>query len=494
MVLFLGMAALAVDYGLGVNERRADQTAVDAGATGGAVESLNGGPAVRDQALNYVRLNLPTTYSNAEWQALWESCVDPAAERNAGGGNFVALPAPAGWAVTDPSNWCISAEAARGLLRVRVPHQVINTAFAPIIGVDQLSTQAVAVSRIRPVGNGGILPFGIPLGAGNGGHICMSSAPSGLAIDPCTGSTSGNFGTLKARKFGNSEYSPPTTANCNASPLGAVLAQNIAHGVDHVVVPDKDGVAANEVRDTCYQPYVDTLNTDTGFPNNGAEEGLVGPVPGGWTPRLAQYGSNDMSVFGRTVDNTPLWYYLRPISSGATYTGPGSDGPASCHPNLFVAGAVDWTGDGVDDGEGLSWQHMQACIDDYVAGAGSYGVIFKSSLGDNYARFGYVPEFWESTLGSGNSWLHIKRFRAIYIQSTLWKKGGDYVLHHPGQGCVEDDGSGAEVALSPCTGGGYSMKQVTSFVIPDAALPEALRGDPPPGGIGVNPFIVELYD
>ncbi len=95
MVLFLGMAALAVDYGLGVNERRADQTAADAGVTAGAVDVLNGADAVRDGVLLYVESNLPTSYSAAEWQALWEGCIDPAADRNAGGFNFVALAPPA---------------------------------------------------------------------------------------------------------------------------------------------------------------------------------------------------------------------------------------------------------------------------------------------------------------------------------------------------------------------------------------------------------------
>ncbi len=475
MVLFLGMAALAVDYGLGVNERRQDQTAADSGVMAGAVESLNGGLAVRDQTLQFVRSNLPTTYSNGEWQALWESCVDPAAERNAGGFNFVALQPPPGWTVTDPANWCISAEGARGLLRVRVPDQIIDTAFGPILGIDQLTTRATAVSRIQYVGEGGVLPFGIPAGSGAGGLACPSSAPSGLAIDPCSGPKTGNFGTLKARKFGNPLMG--TSANCNASPLNQVLAQNIAHGVDHIVVPDGDGAIANEVRDECFNPFVDTMNTDTGFPNNATEDGLLGPVVGGFTPRFAQYGPNNITLFGRTADNTPLWQWL--LDRGVSYGGdPSTDaGPASCERDSIS-----------------SWMHMKVCLDEYVDG-GYSGQIFDN-IGENRARFGYVPEFWESSLGSGNSWRHIRRFRAVYLQTTVWKKGQgeDFLFHHPGEGdpvqgwCQEDDG-----ALQPCSGSQYRMIQLSMFIIPDSALPEHLRGDPPPGASGINPFEVELF-
>jgi hypothetical protein len=486
MVLFLGMAALAIDIGFGFNERRQDQTSADSGVMAGAVEAINGGAAVRTQTLDYVRKNLPTTYTNAEWQAGWQGCVDPAADRNAGGFNFVALPPPAGWSVTDPANWCISFESARGLLRVRVPDQLIETSFAAVIGVDELRTHATAVSKVSFAGEGGILPFGIPFGSGAGGHLCLSSGPTGQAADACEGPVTGNFGTLKGRMFGNPDI--PTATNCTASPLASVLAINIAAGYDHIVVADQDGAVGNEVRDQCFNPFVDTLNTDTGFPGNGAETGLVGPMSG-YTPRLLQ-SSTTASVFGRNVDNRPLWGYLSTspdYGGGATAT-PNDDAPAICAPSTFTSGStMDWDGNGSIDRD-RSWQHMQACLAAYVSGSFS-AVMFRPSLGDNAARFGYVPEFWESSLGTGNSWLHVYRFRAVYLETTTWKKGGTFIFHSPGEPCVD----GSEMP-APCVGGGYAMRQLSSFVIPDAALPLELRGTTPPGGTGLNPFGAELYD
>ena len=69
MVLFLGMTAMAIDLGLAFNERRQDQSSVDSGVMAGALGAINGSNALRDDALDYVRQNLPTTFSDADWQA-----------------------------------------------------------------------------------------------------------------------------------------------------------------------------------------------------------------------------------------------------------------------------------------------------------------------------------------------------------------------------------------------------------------------------------------
>ena len=502
MLLFLGMAALAVDYGLGVNERRQDQTAADAGATAGAVEAAFGVASndnIRDNALSYVASNLPTTYGGADWQALWESCVDPAAERNSGGYNFIAVDPPSSWSAADPANWCISIESSRGLIRVRVPDQLIDTAFAPLVGVAQLRTAAVAVSRVKFTGQGGILPFGLPAGAT--GHYCLSSGPAGISGGPCEGSQDGDFGTLQGKKFGNPET--PSTPNCTGSPLGEVLAQNISHGYDHIVRPAPGIAAATEIRDQCTDTggpvaagpgFANTLETDTGFPNNGAEQGLFGPVPaengggyGGYTPRMAQGGglNGTTTVFGKTADDTPLWWYLRPYAVATSY-GPdvaGDDGPASCDPATFTPPAgpptIDWDSDGIPD-PNRSWQHMQACLREYAA-LGYSGVIFQQGLGNNRARFGYVPQFHELALGPGSKWLHVDTFRAVYLQATTWGTGAPTV-HNPGQGC----------APTPCIGT-KPMTQMSAFVIPDSALPHSLRGSTA-SNPGLNPFTVELFD
>lgn len=528
MFLLMGMGAVAIDVGAGFVERRADQAAADVGAVAGALEVLigtsGGGVSADDMvtsAIEYVRLNLPMKYNDADWQALWEGCVDPASERNTeSGDDFVAMNPPAGWIATDAANWCISMDAAKSLFRVRTPDQLVPTTFARVIGFDSLNTHAAAVVNILPAG-AGILPFGLPTGVADGVQHCLSSGPSGLAVDPCEGSDSGNFGTLKARQFGDTPYN-----GCNVSPLNPVLALNISRGMDHPVVPDSDGLAANEVRDLCYNVLVDTLNTDTGFPQ-GTGDGLItgNGLPAGDMALLKQGQQPKISVVGHDIDNQPLWYWLRstfvrnvgtppmptifPIDFGGRLTplDISDDAPLFCDPAGFTTGPYefevgvpvflyDFDGDMTDDAL-ESWQHMQRCLQDYAEGkvdsvtqplstGASFVVIFSSSLGDregsNWSpRFSFVPQFYETSLGSGNSWNHILRFRAVFIEGVFWKQGGSSRVHYPGEPCIPS-----------CSGNDNQIKQVSAWVIPDAALPSSLRGDPPGAAGFINPFTVTL--
>ena len=475
LVVLLGMAAVAVDIGMGFTERRQDQTSSDLGVMAGAIDAISGITVMRDQALAYSRKNLVTAYTDAAWKTLWEQCTDPElATLNAAGWNFQALTAPAGWSPVTPASWCISFDPS-GFLRVRVPNQNTPTTFGRVVGTNQITTNADAIAQIEAHGGGGIRPFGLGSTTVEGSHQCLSSGPGGNSQPPCDGPVSGNFGTLKARLFGNPAN--PNPSNCNASPPGDVLAFNIAAGIDHFVTVDQDGLVGNEIRDNCFNPGVDTLNTDTGFPNNGVEEGLVtGPVIHGQTPLLRQGANTKRDVVGNQLDDRPLWDYLNG-ALGAGGPNPVGSVPATCVKGTFLAGGTfDWDGDGTLDAPG-SWEHMQKCLADFVAG-GYTTVMFPTILEDS-PRFGYLPQFWEAGLGNGNSWLHVRRFKAIWVQGLWFKKGNNWLEFQPGENCS-------------CGGNGYALKQMSGLIIPDNSLPTLLRGDPPAWG-GLNPYVAELF-
>jgi hypothetical protein len=516
MFLVFGMASIAIDASALFVERRADQTAADVGAVAAGVEVLVGVSTgvisdanIVNATLEYVEANLPTDYTPAEWQALWEGCVDPASERNAGGFNFVAMSPPAGWTVTDPANWCISRDAQNSLYRVRTPNQVVETTFAKFIGFNSTQTSAAAVVNVLPRG-GGILPFGFPSGTGDGAQHCLSAGPPGLSSDPCTGPVAGNFGTLKITRYTPSPYN-----GCLAAPQNSVLALNIAAGIDHILTPMPVHDPALTVNDACYNPNVNTLGTQVGFPM-GTEWGLISGngLPAGETALLQQGSQPKQNAFGYQLDNRPLWHWLlEGVSTGGTVDYGGGltastsdDAPLFCDPAGFTSGSYDVDGDGTPesqydfDGPGgpqaaaplESWQHVQRCLLDYAGQpAGTYTVIFDNALGDRTTtsslgwspRFNYVPQFWDSSLGPGVAQpMHIWRFRAIFVQGVFWTRGIGSIVFHPGEPCT------------PCTGfGGWTMTQVSAFIIPDAALPEFLRGDPPGGAVGVNPYIVRIY-
>lgn len=467
LVMLMGFAAIAIDLGRGFNERRQDQSAADVGVMAGAIDVLSGPATMRDQALQFVRANLDTTYSNTEWRDIWVSCTDP--NKNTGGFSFQAVPAPSGWGVSTLD--CISIDP-RGFFRVRVPDQIIETTFGRVLGVQTLSTNAAAIARFEGRGRGGILPFALSGTVGSGDHVCLSSGPAGISNDPCEGAASGNFGTLKSPLFGNPFMGTPQ--NCTSSPVGQVLSLNIAIGLDHLVGLYR--APGPEIRDICFNFPVNTLLTDTGFPNNDLENGLTGPLPSfsppGALPRLRQ-SDNRVTYFGKSMDNVPLWNYIDPSLTA-------SDIPASCVRSTFNNATqpdFDWDGNGTLD-RPESWQHMHKCLKDYAAG--SYAVLFLETIQES-PRFAYVPQFFGTTLGSGSNWNRIERFRAVWLQGTWWKQGTNVRAFHPGEPC------------SSCSATNYSMIQLSGFVVPDSALPLDLRGDPPPWASGLNPFRPTLF-
>ena len=483
LFVLCGFAALAVDLGLGFNERRQDQTAADVGVMAGTIETLGPNTKIRDLILDFTRRNVVATYSSADWQARWEGCQDPERlDLNGDGFNFQPVAVPAGWTTPSGRLDCISFDAG-GYVRVNLPQLEFETTFGRLMGVSELETNADAVARIANRGGGGILPFALLSTTFDGQHACLRDGSGGHAEEPCDGPDAGNFGALESPHYGTNPDGP--SRNCTGSPKKDLVAVNIAYGIDHRIIPDSDGLAANEVRDTCANMdnglTPDTMNTFTGL-SNGVPEGLAtGPIPGAIADPLLQKGDNPKrNVYGNPLDDKPLWDYIDPSLSVST--SPADDIPASCEAQTFdptVGTNVpkDWDGDGAED-EPNSWEHLSACLTEYVAG-GHTAPLFLDTLKDS-PRFGYVPLFWEDSFGSGNEWLHVQVFKAAWIQATWWKKGGTVTVFHPGE-----PGS--------FTGGGsWSLIQLSGLIVPDAALPSELRGNPPPGG-GVNPFQPELY-
>lgn len=513
LVVLMGFAAVAIDYGLGINERRQDQSAADLGVMGGGIDYALGESEIANGVLEYVWRNLPSATS-ASWEVdtayrdAFRTCTDPDAASY--GFNFQPVSEPNNtstggvWDGTGDGSGqlpCVSLSGL-GFVRVRVPDQLVDAPFSGVLGFGSLTTHADAVAQIAPIGEGGILPFGLPFGTASGEMICLSDSSGGNSRPPCDGPTAGNFGTLKGRQFGNPLIG--TAQNCTGSPLGDTLAINIAVGLDHFVTEAPDTSASNEVRDMCFNFGVNTLNTDTGFPNNGAEEGLVGPLPpaapAGAVPRLLD-STNTVSLFGVNIDNTPLWAFIDPSLEGG-FGGSGTDVPEVCDPDTFdnssgyvptagwpYAVAGDWDNDGNADVL-ESWEHMQFCLQEYQTATppppqSGWEVLFLESMGDE-TRFAYTPQFFETNLGTGNSWLHVERFVAVWLQGTYWKRGMSWSEFHPGEGC---DTSGGGTCTSS-----FDMKQLTAFTLPDMALPAELRGNPSPFSGGINPFTVLIYD
>ena len=245
LLLLLGFAAIAIDLSVGFNQRRQDQTAADIGVMAGAIETLGPNTKIRDLILDFTRRNVVADYSAADWQALWEACQDPERlDLNASGFMFQPIVAPAGWTTPSGKLDCISFDGG-GFVRVNLPDLPFETTFGQLLGVDELEANADAVARMGNRGGGGILPFGLLSTAGEGQHACLRDASGGHAEEPCDGPDAGNFGALESPHYGTQPNGP--SQNCTGSPKSAVITVNIAYGIDHRVIPDPDGLVANEV-------------------------------------------------------------------------------------------------------------------------------------------------------------------------------------------------------------------------------------------------------
>ncbi len=434
MVMIIGSVAIAVDLGLGFNDRRVDQTSADTGVMSGAVEFVLGSSndTVVTEILDLIRVNLRISYDEPDWRAMWRGCTDPGQDNfDVGGGVFVdfdGMTEPAVWGATQALP-CISTGSS--YLRVRVPDQIVGTTFARVIGFNTLTTHAAAVALFEPGEDfGGVIPFGIP-GDTAAGEICLKTSGSGTAFPPCQGPNGGGFGEIDSEFFGDFFGSPPF---CGL-PGATELAQNVALGLDHFITvwseedANDEGVLEGSAHpgdatiigyqyvsyDQCRIVGGTLVHQQAGqtFPVNTMRAGVgCNPPPiesrlstndtlQGKKSRLQQGGNPPRKIVkvrnggGETIyalDNKGLWEYL--LSGAGTCDG-GSYG-------------------GLTTDEKVERIHL--CLSNYVP---AMGVIFDAAIADS-PRFAWAPEYWHAVSTSGTSWQPVRGYRMVFVAGVFF--------------------------------------------------------------------------
>ncbi len=272
MFLIMGIAALVVDFGLGLSERRLDQNVADTAVMGGAIITIqNGDPSGGvDEVMRLVDVNLDRTVTLAEWQA----CTDPDQLSE----------------TVNPAIPCISYEIAKDTLtyRVKVPDQTVDTTFARILGIDQLTTDAFAEATLTLDLGDKILPFGLLSGPASGQEACLkdTSGPGALP-PPCDGPTQGQFGGFNPFK------AEPGAGFCDRTSNVFELA--VARGIDHPMEPFDPSYAGGTgvsptnqiVNEWCTggnTPPAAPTNTVAASSGNAVSEIQVGLLEGGSKP------------------------------------------------------------------------------------------------------------------------------------------------------------------------------------------------------------------
>lgn len=500
MVLLLGMAAVAVDLGMGFNERRQSQTAADLSVMAGSVEVVQGSDqqTIVTEILAYARDNLNATYDDSQWQTAWQNCEDP--ERL----NFdVEIGTPVDFQpMQEPTAWgtgeleCISSVSS--YLRVRIPDQFVDTSFARIIGTDQLSTHADAVARIEPLDEAGaVVPFGIPGGTGNG-EICVKSSGSGTAFPPCQGPSGGGFGEIDSELFGDFFGSP----SC-ATPGHDELAQNVALGIDHALTkwPDTDaafegvtvgsphpgdfgaggvsdyrniGFDACKIEDGAVVPEFEdhvtppnTMRVGVGFSPQPIEDGLVSNLTFLGKESRLQQGSNDKrnirdKATTYQLDNKGLWDYLNAENPGY---------PDECDGDTYGGLLLE-----------EKIERMHICLDGYSGTT----ALFTDDI-DESPRLVWAPEYWHAASTSGKSWQPVYRFRLVFLAGTYFNcsSGTCDLIFYPD---LADD---AEMcATPPASCASIGLDQLSAYLLPGEAVPVDAT---PPLPVGESTFIPTLF-
>ena len=422
MVLIMGLLAIAIDMGFGFDERRADQTATDAAALAGSLELVisdeaDGLAAAVDRVYEIVNANLGRTLDYATY---WENCVDP-------NPLFYTTKTDLG---SPMGSDCISLSENFNTFRVRLPEQILDTTFAPVIGSDTIRVSAAAeAERNAEFGGGGNVPFYVLDGTNAGAELCIKTGTNTFAS--CGDPSSGNFGDFEPYFYG--PIGGDLTTICNKGQTPKPLARAIAMGIDHEFSRFAPFPGGNERLNGGWCAAVpgpllpNTIQPGSGYSAQDITNGLVfgEQWPGSQTfdGRLTRSDSfvtaqdtGTAFIFGEDIDNRPLWDY---INQGA----PGI--PASCafFANPANVGHVPTTppGDVVTTYMTRRTALITCLADAHTANS---RILTADVDGNGTAdiletpRVGAAPRIWENFPPPNNNFhMHIQGLSPIFIDA-----------------------------------------------------------------------------
>ena len=440
--VLMGFAAIAIDYGLGVNERRLDQNSADTAVLSAGVELIVSGDiqASVDTAKAFVNDNLDRTVTNADWAA----CTDSEA---------LDHPSDTIPGVTNGSN-CISYGPnddgiAFSRIRVRVPDQTTDAVFSRLLGFVGLTTSAAAEVQLEGLLESGAFPAAVFSGALGGDSFCIKTGTSGQAS--CGSPSTGDFGNFQPYFYTELRAGNPST-ECTSGNQVAPLSRTIANGLDHFLGVSLVPVGTRRNGDQCPQfpgpLFPDRVDSGGGNSPTDLTDGMIkgGNYDGAFDGRLTKktWGSpyGTATVFGEEIDNRPLWSYidtsvLTPYSSGSP-SGPHKEcWEASLGPDSHTD-----SGDAVAETAYTDAQEaMAACL----AKNNVPDSLFVSDLYDS-PRLTIVPKYWETVpLGNNACCYNIRAFVPVFLDG-IWSDNGNkwtcdgglvddpqFCLHEPGR-------------------------------------------------------------
>jgi hypothetical protein len=460
MLVLMGFAALAVDIGMAMNERRQDQSAADVGALA-AVQFAQPNPGCSGSACF---TQAETNGANAAIGVANASLDDPSLA-DWSSAALCGAP-PAGFSITTVSP-CIAFTSGFGRAWVKIPTIASPTFFGKLFGSDQVDVSAYAIADQSFENPGPVLPFLLPGNAAGTDYNCLKTGPNpawGVCEDL---PTVGNFGSMDFFLYGNPARN--TTQKCSGDENGRLIS-NIARGVDHPlgIHPSGSGAGKEEPANCPIlgaEPDMAMAQFGVG---TGLEDGLVygnssysldgSPYDGlledgsGFLVRNAGGPKPDVRL-----DHTPLWDFLASGIPGPDCAG--VDTPAE----MLIC---------------ISWAKSTATV------------IFDDSIITGQ-RFGFTPAVAEQDfLPSG--FYHIVGYAPVYVDSTYYgcSSGPNQcdIIHTPGVANVDPCPPDPQWVTCGAPGARTAnLNAVTAYVLSGAILPDIARS-PSPGDDGQRRF------
>lgn len=440
MLVILGFLAIAVDLGFGFNERRVDQTSADSAALGGSLEMVitnqaNPVQAAIDEVYALVNTNLGRTIPQADWT----NCSDPNAL-------FWRTLADSGMLGTTNGSDCISISTDFNTFRVRVPGQETETIFAIFIGSDSLTTSAAAeAERNTDWGGGGDFPTAVYSSQNAGDTFCIKTGASGS--EDCDGSATGNWGFFRPYFYSAVDDDLSTLCVTGEQPFS--IPRAMADGIDHEFSgwfptsgPERINGQWCMTSGVPGPPFPNTIRLTSGYSNQDVTRGLItgGPWPTTYAGRLDRgpYQDPNTIIFGRTIDNRPLWDF---IDDSVTYMGLSAPCETAKNRPRFVLQAD----------LAAARAEMAACLSGAMS-ATPIPRIFTTEINSSQ-RLGHSPLLYEGgPCGMASCNYHIVGIVPIFIDG-IWAATSPHLnclgeFNNTGTACIAHAGVQGEMQVS----------------------------------------------
>jgi hypothetical protein len=491
LLVLLGFAAVAVDSGLALDERRQEQGGVDAGTlsagigaqfsptqpgcgAGGNIEQAACNGAVA--AMEIINTNADTAYpiSAFDNSTLCADSVFPAEFRPGGTNRGIISRVNDG--VTVRTLECIRWNENMSKVRVILPITAVNTTFGRVLGRNTIDVNAMAEAEAEIKRPGQLIPFVVGPTGGAANLGCLYEPPGGSAAPPCDGPTQGNFGYMLPYLYGDTILGTPIECNpLSVPPNQSTIASTLAKGADHNYATNATVPGIANDRDNCpnKNQLIDQIDVQTGGTGTPVEVGAFGSIYGtegrllckdgdaaepAWvTPLWDSADCEDINNrYPETLDDTSLFSFIGP--------GAGAESGGACN-----SGVSDRTA-------------MGNCLTQW-RGYGVHSIpLFTQDLATS-PRFAWVPRVNIDPETGGSGFYTIEEFLPVYLQTIYLQcnPGGCDVVFDPGE-----DASGACAGFGPSCGfpsaGNKNLDAMSAFILRADMLPFPL--DQFPGAPG----------